>query len=53
MDSLGFPGVFVLLLSIGFYALVFFVLWKFYQIFSKINDNVAGIRQVLNRSTER
>jgi len=27
----------------------FFVIWKFYQILSKINDNIAGIRQGLER----
>jgi hypothetical protein len=40
-------------IGIGFYALLFFALWKFYQMFSKINENIAGIRQVLDRSTER
>jgi hypothetical protein len=57
MGSLGFPEVVVLLfggvMGIGFYALLFFVLWKFYQIFSKINENIAKIRQVLDRPTER
>ena len=48
MRSLDFPGLVVFLLSIGFYALVAFVLWKFYQIFSKINENIAALRQVLH-----
>jgi hypothetical protein len=52
MRSLDFPalvpGLVVFLLSIGFYALVAFALWKFYQIFSKINENIAAIRQVLH-----
>ena len=57
MRSIGFPELVVLLFGgvtpIGFYALLFFALWKFYQIFSKINENIVGIRQVLDRSTER
>lgn len=57
MRSLGFPELVVALfggvIGVGFYALLFFALWKFYQIFSKINENIAGIRQVLDRSTER
>lgn len=58
MRSLGFPELLVVALfggviGVGFYALLFFALWKFYQIFSKINENIAGIRQVLDRSTER
>jgi len=48
MRSLDFPGLVVFLLSIGFYVLVAFVLWKFYQILSKINENIAAIRQVLH-----
>lgn len=40
-------------IGIGFYALLSFALWKFSQTFSKINENIAGIRQVLDRSTGR
>jgi hypothetical protein len=43
----------VLLLGLFLYGLmffvIFFVVWKFYQILSKINDNIAGIRQALER----
>jgi len=57
MRSLGFPELVVALfggaIGIGFYVLLFFALWKFYQILSKINENIVGIRQVLDRSTER
>jgi hypothetical protein len=57
MGGLGFQELVVLLfggvIGIGFYALLFFVLWKFHQTFSKINENIAGIRRLLDRSAER
>ena len=57
MRSLGFPELVVALfggvIGIGFYALLSFALWKFSQMFSKINENIAGIRQALARSTGR
>ena len=31
--------------------IVFFVLWKFYQMFGKINENIAGIKRALEKST--
>lgn len=31
-------------------AAVIFCGWKFYQMVSKINDNLAGIRQAMNRN---
>jgi hypothetical protein len=39
-----------ILLGLLFYGLVFFCIWKFYEMLSKINDNIAGIRQALNRN---
>jgi hypothetical protein len=49
---MGVAPVFVL--GLFFYGLmffvIFFVIWKFYQILSKINDNIAGIRQALERN---
>lgn len=52
MRSIGLPEVLVAfggIVAVVFYGFVFFVLWKFYQTFSKINENIAGIRQVLER----
>ena len=50
---MGSSPAFFLGLGLLFYGLMFavilFVIWKFYQILSKINDNIAGIRQALER----
>jgi hypothetical protein len=40
----------VALLGLLYYAAVIFCVWKFYQMISKINDNLAGIRQAMNRN---
>jgi hypothetical protein len=49
MGSNGAPMIAVFFLFIYglLFSVIFFVLWKFYQILSKINDNIAGIRQTL------
>ncbi|HEY9141501.1 MAG TPA: hypothetical protein VIN93_11450 [Bryobacteraceae bacterium] len=39
------------LLGLLYYAAVIFCVWKFYQMVSKINDNLAGIRQAMNRNS--
>ena len=36
--------------GILFYGGIFFCVWKFYQVLSKINDNIAGIRQAIERN---
>jgi len=43
-----FLGVGFILYGLMFF-LIFFIVWKFYQVLSRINDNIAGIRQVLER----
>ena len=35
------------LLGLLFYGAIFFCVWKFYELVSKINDNLAGIREAL------
>jgi hypothetical protein len=53
MRSIGLPELLVLLggaVGVAFYGFIFFVLWKFYQMFGKINENIAGIRHVLENS---
>jgi hypothetical protein len=56
MGTLGFPGLFavipILLFGLLFYGVIFFCIWKFYQMLSKINDNIAGIRLALVRNRE-
>ena len=53
MRSIGFPELLVALgslVGVVFYGVIFYALWKFYQMFSKINENIAGIRQALESS---
>jgi hypothetical protein len=53
MTSIGFPELLLVfggLIGFAFYAVIFFILWKFYQMFVKINDNIAGIGQPLERT---
>lgn len=46
----GFPMIVLVLFFHGLmFFVIFFVVWKFYQILSKVNDNIAGIRQALER----
>jgi hypothetical protein len=45
--SIGLSELFVLLLLWG---IPIFCIWKFYQMLSKINDNVAGIRRAVERN---
>ena len=35
------------LLMLLFYAFMLFIVWKFYQVLSRINDNLYGIGKVL------
>jgi hypothetical protein len=43
----GFIGFFGLVV----YGIIFFCVWKFYQMLSKINDNIAGIRHAVERGS--
>jgi uncharacterized membrane protein len=50
---MGSPAIPMLFFGLLLYGLmiggIIYVIWKFYQILSKINDNIAGIRQALER----
>jgi hypothetical protein len=37
-----------LLIGLIYYAFVIFCAWKFYQMLSRINDNLTGIRQAID-----
>ena len=52
MSSVGMPE---LLAVIGFavYGVMFFVVWKFYQVLSHINQNIAGIKRALEQNSPR
>ena len=51
MRLIGLPELLVVVGALfGLVCIMFFVLWKFYQVFKKINDNIAGIRQALQKS---
>lgn len=47
MRSIGFPEV--ASLGLAFYGVIFFCIWKFYQVLSKINGNIARISDALER----
>ena len=52
MRSIGAPELFAAMagvIGLCVYAVMFFVVWKFYQLLGKINENIAGIRQVMER----
>ena len=50
MRSIGLPELLLIpMLGLAYLALPVFVLWKFYQLLSKISDNVAVIRATLER----
>ena len=56
MRSVGLPELMVAfggIVAIGFYGVMFFVLWKFYQVFSNINQNIAGIKRALEQNSQR
>jgi hypothetical protein len=53
MRGLGFPELFAVFLMLFVYGLVLFVVWKFYNVLSRMNDNLTGIRQALERSADR
>jgi hypothetical protein len=53
MPSIGLPEVLVALGSIVgvvFYGVIYYAIWKFYQMFSTMNENIAGIRRALESS---
>lgn len=51
MRSIGLPEVVVIFGAIVFYGFIFLVLWKFYHMVGKINENTAAIRQRLENGT--
>ncbi|HEY1493765.1 MAG TPA: hypothetical protein VGF49_04450 [Candidatus Solibacter sp.] len=56
MRSVGLPELMVALggiVAIGFYGVMFFVLWKFYQVLSNINQNIAGIKRAIEQNNQR
>jgi hypothetical protein len=47
LRAIGLPQLFVIFLVWG---LSIFCVWTFYQTLSKINDNIGGIRQAVERN---
>jgi hypothetical protein len=54
MRGLGLPEVFMLvpmaLLGLLYNGVIVYAIWKFYHLLSKMNDNIDGIRQALERN---
>ena len=53
MASLGLPEVFVVFFMLIVYAFSFWVVWKFYQVLARMNDNLGGIRQAREQGAPR
>jgi hypothetical protein len=51
MGSLGVQELLMFLPVIGFCGIICFCVWKFYQMLSRINDNLAAIRHATERNT--
>jgi len=47
MGPVHLSALFTAVVGLGFYGLIIFVIWKFYQILSKINDNLGEIKQAI------
>ena len=54
MSSIGLPEFLFIIpfavIGLLFYSVLFFCIWKFYQMLSKINDNLAGIRRAAEQN---
>ena len=50
MESIGLLELQILFL-VAPCAIILFCVWKFYQILSRVNDNIAGIRHAVERSS--
>jgi hypothetical protein len=48
-NSLALTMIPAVLVGLLYYVVLFFCVWKFYQMLSRINNNLAGIRQALVR----
>lgn len=53
MGAVAFPEMFFILFMLFVYGAGIFVVWKFYQILSRMNDNLSGIRQAIERTGNR
>jgi len=47
MPGFGFAVIPFVLLGLLYYVFVLFCIWKFYQMLSSINDNLAGINRTI------
>jgi hypothetical protein len=50
MQTLTVLPIFLALGSLLYYGFLAFCAWKFYQLFSKLNANMDGIRRALERN---
>jgi hypothetical protein len=41
-------GIPLILIPLLYFAAVIFCVWKFYEMLSRINDNLAGIRRAID-----
>jgi hypothetical protein len=46
-------GFLTALFMLAMYAIMFWVIWKFYYVLARMNENLNGIRQALERGGPR
>ena len=54
MHGIGFPQIVPLLIALLFYStpiIAIIASWKFYQILSRMNDNLSAIRSAIDRNS--
>jgi hypothetical protein len=51
MRGLGFPEFLVIMFTLSVYALIGYVVWKFYSLLARMNQNLEGIRHAVEHQT--
>jgi hypothetical protein len=51
MGGLGFPGFLMVMFTLCVYVLIGYVVWKFYSLLARMNQNIEGIRREIERHT--
>ena len=49
MRALGFPEFLAVMFGLCFYVLIGYIVWKFYSLLTRMNQNLEGIRREIER----
>jgi len=53
MVGIGFPeGIILGLFMLAVYGFMFWIIWKFYYVLARMNENLNGIRHALERRAD-